>query len=150
MALQRPKPARLGVAVCLAISIGTVCVQLPRAVASLDRRAHRSESFTYEDREFAAGNSIIPDKQLLYEARALIPPSGTYQVATGSARIAGASDLTVPFAGTFSTYFLMPRRPSPTSPWIVCLGCDVKALTASGAHVVWTDGAGSTLLRVGG
>jgi hypothetical protein len=141
-------PARVGVAACVAISIVTVAVQLPRALVQLGETAGRNASFSYEDREFGAGNSIIPDKQLLYEARALIPPDGTFQVVTRSGSIRDERPLTREFAANFADYFLIPRRPSPTSPWLICLGCD-SSNVAGDERVVWTDGAGSMLLERG-
>jgi hypothetical protein len=120
---------------------------MPGTITKLGHRADRSASFNYDDREFAAGNSVIPDKLLLYEARALIPSGGTFRVITGSRPIRDASGLTVIFANTFATYFLMPRRPSSTAPWVLCLGCDPGAV---GPHVqtIWSDDAGSSLLRL--
>jgi hypothetical protein len=141
------KVARFGVVLCVAVSSAIVLVQLPRALVRLDHRANLLESYTYDDREFAAGNSIIPNKQLLYEARALIPSNGTFHVVTGAKPISDASELTRTYAADFATYFLMPRRPSPVSPWVICLGCDVRSI-GTNARTVWSDGAGSTLLRV--
>jgi len=144
---SRFRIARVGVVLCVVVSSATVLVQFPRAIARLDRRTDRSESYTYEDREFAAGNSIIPNKQLLYEARALIPPSGTFRVVTGPRPIKDVRDLTRLYAADFARYFLMPRRPAPGSPWVICLGCDVRLIGAK-ARIIWSDGAGSSLLRV--
>jgi len=144
--LYRRRIARLLTIACLAAASLAVLVQLPLTVRKRDRRTRQFAALSYEDRDFAAGNSVVPDQQLIFEARALIPPTGSYRVVEGSLPIAEATDLTLGFAPTFITSFLMPRRPSDTSPWIICLGCDASGL-GPGVRVVWTDGAGGSLLR---
>ncbi len=121
-------------------------LRLPFAVVDVDRDTAHLSSLSYEDREFAAGNSVIPNQRLLYEARARIPSSGTYRVVTGAGRIEDASKLTREFAATFATYFLMPRRPRENARWVLCLGCDARTV-APGTRTVWSDGAGSSLLE---
>lgn len=138
--------ARAIAGACVAVALGTVAVRYPAVIQKLGDRASRSSSFTFDDRDFAAGNSIIPDKGVLYEARSLIPRTGSYRVVTGAAPISGASYLTRSSAAEFATYFLMPRRPQPDAHWVICLGCDATALSPH-VRVVWTDGAGSSLLR---
>ncbi|MGZ4411403.1 MAG: hypothetical protein ACXVY8_04645 [Gaiellaceae bacterium] len=144
----RRSSTRVGIAVSLLVIAVTVLVQLPRALKNLGDRATRSSSFTYEDRAFAAGNSIIPDKQLLYEAKAWIPARGSYRVEVGPRPVTGAMPLTR-YAGLFATYYLMPRRPSPDARWALCLGCDPGSL-ASHVTTLWSDHNGSSLLRIDG
>jgi hypothetical protein len=143
----RANVCQVGVVAAVAVAAGFVVVKVPEAVAKLGRKADRSSSLNYDDREFAAGNDVFPDKRLMYEARALIPPSQTYRVVTGSEPIARAGPLALKYAGTFATYFLMPRRPSPAARWILCFGCDSRALRPR-ATTVWTASAGSSILRV--
>jgi hypothetical protein len=139
---------RIGVPVVLLIAVVTALVQLPRALRSLGDRATRSSSFNYDDRLFAVGNGIIPNKQLLYEAKAWIPQGSTYRVQVGSRPVSGAQPL-MAYAGLFATYYLMPLRPAPDGRWVLCIGCDPSSL---GSHVttLWSDKQGSALLRING
>jgi len=137
------------VLVCVAVAVVTVLVQLPRSMRTLDARAERWPTFSYEDREFGAGNSIIPDKQVLYEARAVIARSARYAVITGDAPIEDAREFTRQFAPDFARFFLMPRRPDQSAPWVICLGCDPARLPEK-TQTLWTNGQGSSLLRVEG
>jgi hypothetical protein len=140
--------ARVLTIVCVVVATVAVLVQLPLTVRKRDRRARELAGLTYEDRDFAAGNSVIPaHQQLIFEARAWIPSDGTYRVVEGSLPIEGATELTLRFAPTFITSFLMPRRPSAAAPWVICLGCHVDELGA-GVRVVWSDGQGGSLLEV--
>jgi hypothetical protein len=128
----------VGVAACTVAAAIVAALRLPFAVVDVDRDTAHLSSLSYEDREFAAGNSVIPNQRLLYEARARIPSSGTYRVVTGAGRIE--------FAATFATYFLMPRRRRENARWVLCLGCDARTV-APGTRTVWSDGAGSSLLE---
>jgi hypothetical protein len=139
--------AGTGVIACVVLAVASAVVQVPKAVGYLGARARYSASLSPSDREFAAGNSVVPDQMLLYEARNRIPRDASYRVLTGPLPIEGATSLTRSRAKTFATYFLLPRRPAPASHWIICLGCDRRQLTR--AKVVWDDNAGSSLLQVG-
>ncbi len=144
----RPSGRRIATLALLAIMAVTILVQVPRALRTLGDRASRSSSFSYDDRLFATGNGIIPNKDLLYEAAASIPARGSYRFVLGDRPVANAKPLML-YASLFATYYLMPRRPSPDAHWVLCLGCDPQTL---GGHVttVWSDQQGSSLLRVGG
>jgi hypothetical protein len=145
-----PDRGRLARAVtlgCVAVATVAILVQLPLTVRKRDRRARELAALTFEDRDFGAGNSILEDKRLVFEARAEIPAHGSYQVVEGTLPIADATDLTLPYAPAFLTSFLMPRRPLPGAPWVICLGCHVAEL-GHGARVVWSDGAGGSLVRL--
>jgi hypothetical protein len=143
----RPTVARTLVVLCVAGAVLIAVIQVPLAVSRLDHRANHFASLNFDDREFAAGNGIYPDTHVLYAARAAIPSHGTYRVAAGLKHLAGRTNLTKPFALTFARSFLLPRLPAANARWVICVGCDVSQLP--GAHVTWTDGAGSSLLRVG-
>ena len=138
--------ARLGVVLCASVAAIAVLVQWPQAVHDLGRRAARSSALTFEDRELGAALGVVADQRALREARALIPERGTFTVVVGDRPIDGATELTRPFIESFATSFLIPRRHSDSSPWVLCYGCDVAAL-GRGAHVVWTNGAGVSLVR---
>ena len=68
--LVRERVARLGVATCVVLAAGSVIWQAPQAIRKQHHDAQRWATMNFEDREFGVGNSIIPDKHLLYEARA--------------------------------------------------------------------------------
>lgn len=137
---------RLGVSACVVAAALSGAVGTSRAVRKLSAAATRNASLHFDDREFATGNSIIPDQTVLYMARATIPTSGDYRVITGAEPVKDETNLTRPYASTFATYFLLPRRPSSDARWIICIGCDRAALPA--ADIVWTDNEGSSLLKV--
>ena len=138
--------ARLGVILCTGVAVLAVLVEWPRAIDRLGDRAARSAALTYEDREMGAGLGVVADQRALREARALIPPDGTFTVVTGDGPVEGATELTRPFIESFATSFLLPRRHSDSSPWVLCYGCEVEAL-GPGARVVWTNGKGVSLVR---
>jgi hypothetical protein len=148
-ALEWPRGvARLGVVACVTIAIAVVFVEWVRALDQLDAAADRNEALTFEDREIGVGNSIVADQRAMFEARALIPENGRFWVVTGPRPVGDATELTSPSIINFATYFLMPRRPSDSAPWVLCYGCDVSAL-GSDARVVWTNGAGISIVRRG-
>lgn len=79
------------------------------------------------------------------EARARIPDDGTFTVAVGDAR-EDWSELATPGAiDSYLRYFLLPRRPDPDAPWVLCLACDRSSYPNS--TVVWTDDEGLSILR---
>jgi len=134
---------RLAVAGCVAITATSALVYLPRALSRLGDSASRNSALSFADREIGGGNSIVVDQNAAYEARALIPRSGTYRVVTGG-RLRNATSLTGSFVEGWYRSFLIPRRPSPTARWIVCYGCDVSQL---GAPYVarWQDDNGISI-----
>ena len=138
--------ARLGVALCAAVAVVAVLVELPRALDRLGDRAEASSRLTYEDREMGAGLGVVADQRALREARALIPPGGSYDVVTGPAPIRGATGLTRGFIESFAASFLLPRRHSNSSSWVLCYGCDADSV-GEDVRVVWTNGEGVSLLR---
>jgi hypothetical protein len=139
--------ARLGVILCVAVALVLGLVFFVRAVDRLGDDAQRNAALNFDDREFAGGNSLVVDKRALYEARALIPEDGTYRVVTGP-RVEGATELTEPYIDQFARSFLMPRRPAADASWVLCYGCERSALGDS-AEVVWDNGAGISLVKVG-
>jgi hypothetical protein len=137
---------RLGVAACVAVAVALGVVYLVRAVDELGEIASTNAALNYDDREFAGGNSLVADKGALYQARALIPEDGRYRVLTGSP-VAGETELTQQYIDQFARYFLMPRRPAPDAPWIICYGCDTAAI-GEPTSVVWANGGGISILEV--
>src|ERR671910_450628 len=118
---------------------------LVRAVDELGEQASTNAAANYDDREYGGGNSLVVDKRALYEARALIPPDGSYRVVPGL-NVEGATELTEPYIDQFARYFLMPRRPSNDADWIICYGCD-PAVIERPAEVVWDGGGGVFILE---
>lgn len=128
----------------LAVTLVTVAVRYPDAFADANRTARANARLDLVDRELGGGNSVVPDQALMIEARGRIPPDGTFRVALGE-RQPGWTDLTAPFAETFARSFLLPRRPHPDAPWILCFACNRDEFPA--ADAVWEGEDGLVLLR---
>ena len=116
---------------------------LPRALDRLGDEASRNASLSFADRQVAGGNSIIPDQQAAYQARLLIPRDSSYRVVVGSG-LKEKTDLTERFALPWLTYFLLPRRPSDSATWVICMGCDTSTL-GGGFAVRWQDEEGISI-----
>lgn len=138
------RAARLGVIGCVIVAVVLGVVYLIRAVDDLDSAAARNAAANFDDREFGGGNSIVTDKRVLYQARAVIPEESSYRFLTGSP-VAGDTELTPEFVDQFARYFLMPRRPAADARWVICYGCDRSALVP--VTVVWDNGAGISILE---
>ena len=136
-------PARVGVALVVAVAAGFICVYFFKGLHLLDGLAANNSAISFADREVAGGNSIVVDQSAAYEARALIPPNERYRVVTGGT-VTGATSLTAPFVADWYRYFLMHRRPAADAKWIVCYACDVAKL--GGAYSVrWSDQSGISI-----
>ena len=116
----------------------------PDTFRDANEAARANAALDVVDRELGGGNSVVPDQGLMLEARGWIPADGTFRVAVGP-RQPGWSDLTETFTETYARYFLLPRRPDPDAPWILCLACDRAAFP--GADAVWEGEDGLSLLR---
>lgn len=134
--------ARVGAAVCVAVTVAFALVYLVRAVDRLGGTASRNAALSFADRDVAGGNSVLPDQLLAYEARALIPERARYRIVAGP-RLQGAKPLTY-FAPGWLTYFLMPRVPVDDADWVVCLGCE---LPGAAYETLWHDDLGGSILR---
>jgi len=134
----------VAIAVWLVVALGVIAVRFPDAFGDANRTARANAALDLVDRELGAGNSVVPDQALLLEARAWIPRRGTFRVAVGE-RQDGWTDLTAPFAETYATYFLLPRRTEPDAVWILCFACDRAEFPA--ADAVWEGENGLSLLR---
>jgi hypothetical protein len=139
---------RFGVAACVGAAVALGLVYLVRAVEELGDQASANATANYDDREFGGGNSLVVDKRALYEARALIPPDGSYRVVPGP-NVDGATELTEPYIDQFARSFLMPRRPSTDAEWILCYGCDPAALERP-TETVWDGENGISLHKATG
>lgn len=137
-----PLPRRVVIAFVVIAGVGLM-VNYPRAVADLLRLADANASQSYDDREIAGGNSVIPDGWILYASRALIPVDAEYEVVLGEPS-EGWSELTAAHAAGYLRYFLMPRRQSPGADWVVCINCDRREVEGS---AVWEGEDGLSVLR---
>ena len=135
---------RLAVLACVGVIVAALVQQYPDALREAADDATRNASLSYEDREFAGGNSVVADQGGLYQARALIPPDGTYLVSVGQP-VEGWTELTAPYVPWFARYFLLPRRPAPDARWVLCYACDPAA--HPGFDTVWTGSDGISLMR---
>ncbi len=121
-----------------------VLVRYPDAFRDANANARANASLDLLDREAGGGNSVIPDQRLLFEARGLIPPDGTFAVAVGP-RQDGWTDLTATYAETFLRYFLLPRRAAGDARWILCFACDRGGYPDG--RVVWEGEDGLSILE---
>jgi len=138
---------RVGVVFLVAVALLAVVVRYPSVLDDIDDTAAQNAALSYSDREIAGGNGLVADQTAAYAARALIPKGDTYHVAVNPDFSAG-SDLTVRYVDSWYRYFLMPRRPAETAPWVVCYGCDLGAYGPD-AKVVWQGSDGISIVRVG-
>lgn len=132
---------RLGVALCLAVTVALGLVYFVRAVDRLGDDASLNAAANYDDREFGAGNTLGVDKGALTAARGWIPPNEMYRVVVGPGAPAEIA--------LYATYFLMPRRPWPDARWVLCYECDLSHFGGE-LEVVWQNDAGIALGRLRG
>jgi hypothetical protein len=137
---------RVGVVFLVAVALIAVVVRYPTILHTIDGTAADNAALSYSDREIAGGNGLVADQTAAYAARALIPEEDTYHVAV-SPNFSAGSDLTVRYVDSWYRYFLMPRRPAETAPWVICYGCDLGAYGGH-ARVVWQGSDGISILRV--
>lgn len=138
-------PIRVGVVLLVVLTAATAAWRFPGAMADLGREASANSALSYSDREIAGGNDVVEDQAAVYEARARIPSTATYHVAVAD-EFEAESPLTVPYVASYYLSFLVPRRQVEDAPWVVCYGCDLTAY-GPGAEVVWTNGAGISIVR---
>ena len=138
--------ARVGVVLCVGLSIVFGATYLPRAFSEFHKTASNNSALSFSDREVAGGNGIVTDQEAVYQARAIIPPDAKYRVVTGAA-LKNPTPLTLAFVEPWYRYFLMPRRTSTDARWIICYGCDVSNLGRPYA-VVWQDDEGISIGRL--
>ena len=136
---------RLVVAGCVAALLAALAVTYPDTFRDVNDIARANASLDLVDRELGGGNSVIPDTQLLVEARGWIPEDETFAVAVGERRPEW-TDLTAGHAEAFAKQFLLPRRQSPDARWLICLGCDLAAYP--GAAEVWSGEGDLSIMRL--
>lgn len=130
---------------CLAALLAALARTYPDTFHDVNDVARANASLDLVDRELGGGNSVIPDTQLLVEARGRIAEDETFAVAVGEGRPEW-TDLTAGYAEAFAKYFLLPRRLSPDARWLICIGCD-RAAYAEAAEV-WSGEAGLSIMRL--
>jgi hypothetical protein len=144
--LRERDPARLLVTLIVAIATCVGLVYYVKGVSQLGDSASSNSSLGFADREIAGGNSILVDQRTAYEARGLIPEDGTYRVVVGP-NLRERTELTETYVSGWFMYFLMPRRPRETAPWVICYGCDTSTLGGS-YELRWHDDKGISIGRV--
>jgi hypothetical protein len=140
-------PIRIGVAFLVAVTALAVAIRYPSLFAEMNRQASANSNLSYADRDIAGGNGLVVDQAAVYAARALIPEDATYHVSVNPEFAAG-SELTVPFVDSYYRYFLLPRRPAESAPWIICYGCDLSEY-GEDVEVVWEGAEGISIAKVG-
>jgi hypothetical protein len=131
----------------VAVSVAMVAVKLPTAVHRLANDANANAALSFADRDIAGGNSVLADQLLAYEARSVIPAGAPYRLVVGPNLKKQASLSTASLPG-WLRYFLMPRRESESSPWVICYGCDPAGLGAR-YQLLWSDEYGISVGRLG-
>jgi hypothetical protein len=134
---------RLIVFCCVGLAVGAVLIRYPQAIRDLTRAARENAALSYSDREIGGGNAVLPGQEVMYQARARIPEDATYEVVVGPP-VEGWTELTETYASAYATHFLLPRRPAPGAPWILCFNCGLGADTA---RVVWEGEDDVSILR---
>jgi hypothetical protein len=117
----------------------------PQAFADANRQARANAALDYVDRELGGGNSVLPDQAIAIEARGRIPADDTFTVSVGEPQEGWSELATQDAIDTYMRYFLLPRRPSGSAPWILCFACDRAAHTDT--EVEWEDEEGLAILR---
>jgi hypothetical protein len=144
---ERPNgPLRIGVLLLVATAATAVAITFPRLLGEVGDDAAKNSAQSYVDREVAGGNGLVADQQAVYAARALIPADATYHVAV-AADYKGGDELTQGHVASYFRYFLMPRRPEESAPWVVCYGCDI-AEYGPDAEVLWRGEENLAIVRV--
>jgi len=131
---------RLGVAVCVALTLALGLVYFVKAVDRLRADARANAASSFDDRQFGGGLSLGVDQEALEEARGRIPERARYRLVVGPS---------APNVDHFARYFLMPRRPDPDARWVLCYDCDLSPF-GDELHVVWQNDAGIVLGRLPG
>ncbi|HEY1317719.1 MAG TPA: hypothetical protein VGF10_10910 [Gaiella sp.] len=126
---------RLGVAVCIALTLVVGAVYFVKAVDRLGADARTNAATSFDDRQYGGGLSIGVDQTALDEARGRIPERASYRLVVGPS---------APNVDQFARYFLMPRRPDPDARWVLCYDCDLSRF-GDELHVVWQNDAGIAL-----
>ncbi len=129
---------RLGVVLCVAITLVVGLVYFAKAVDKLGTDASANAQANNDDRALAGGNSLGVAQEALIQARGLIPERSAYRLVLGP----GATNI-----GQFARYFLMPRRPEADARWVLCYACDPSSL-GDDLVVVWRDDAGNAVGRL--
>lgn len=137
---------RTGVVFLVAVAVVVVAVRYPDVLGAAGRDATHNSDLSYSDREIAGGNGLVADQTAVYAARGLIPESDTYKVAVDPGYKGGSAE-TVPFVESFYWYFLMPRRPAESAPWVICYACDLTPYGPE-AQVVWEGDEDVSIVRI--
>ena len=137
---------RVGVAFLVGAAVTAVIVSYPGVLREAGRAATRNSDLSYSDREIAGGNGLVADQAAAYAARGLIPESDTFKVLVDPSFKGGSAE-TVQFVDSYYRYFLMPRRPAESPPWIICYGCDLGPYGDRG-QVIWQGEDDVSIVRV--
>ena len=136
---------RLVVVFCVAVTLVALAVRYPQTFADANRQARANAALDYQDRELGGGNSVLPDQAIAFEARGRIPENDRFAVSVGEPQEGWSGLATQDAIGSYMEYFLLPRRPSESAPWILCFACDRGAYPD--AEVEWEDEGGLAILR---
>jgi hypothetical protein len=137
---------RVGVVFLVGVTLIADGYRYPTVLGQAGRDATNNSRLSYADREIAGGNGLVADQLAVYAARGLIPEDARYKVVVNPDFQGGTTE-TVHFVDSFYRYFLMPRRPAESAPWIICYACDLEEY-GSRAKVVWEGELGISIVRI--
>jgi hypothetical protein len=122
---RRRRIASIGVLVVVLLSVVAGATRLDEALGLLDWTADRNAARGYLDRTFADDGLVIEDRRVIEDARLWMPENATYRIVVGrrmpSVRFGDV-------APDFLRYFLLPRRESTDSRYVICLDCEPSDL----------------------
>jgi hypothetical protein len=119
--------ARVGVTACVALTFLVATFRLfDDALPGQNHWATLQARATYAERNFPS-DAFIGSARVIDAARLWMPSDATYRIVLGPNL--GNSPLAYA-APTFITQFLFPRHrdDSPSTRWVICIGCDVVSL----------------------
>ncbi len=137
---------RVGVVFLVAVTAVAVLLRYVDVLRGFQADASTNASLSFSDREVAGGNELVADQTAAYAARAIIPEHDSYHVAVDPG-YAGGGALTVDHVAAFYRYFLLPRRPAESAPWVICYGCDLEPYGPN-ATVVWQSPENICIVRL--
>ena len=124
----RDRVRRISVFACVAAAVLLGATRLQSVLGLYDYRADRNASLGYLERLYG-DEGVVGSRHVVEDGASRMPEDVSYRVIVGP-HMTGVDRFTPLIAADFLRYFLFPRRQveSGSARWILCYGCDVKAL----------------------
>jgi hypothetical protein len=152
--VRRLGPARIGVALVVAVAMGVLVVRFPTAMGAFDRRASFNASRSPVERLIAGADGLDIDNTFLAQALSLLPRRASYAIvrspSVGDAQRLGIVPTTFNALPGYIQFLLLPRRQVEPrdAQWLLCYGCDLGKF--DNLDVVWRGDPGLAIARFGG